>query len=325
MNANPLVWSGRLDSSSSERFHQKIQAFSSLRAEQCASPAVALLRFACDAGVVRNHGRAGARLGPRALCAQLANLCLPEDFSWHLYEAGEVICPADELEKSQQELAQHIHAVRAAGCLPLILGGGHETAWATFQGIKPSSPARRLGVINFDAHFDLRPLQGPEQLGNSGTAFNQIAQWYADNSLPFDYSCIGIQPSSNSLSLWRRSQELGVGVVTAEDLHLRGSGRAEALIEALIERCDEIYLSLCLDVFAAAYAPGVSAPAPLGLTPWQVLPLLQILVASGKVVAMDVVELSPPFDEGQRTAKLAAAMVMAMLNALPSKKVLFRA
>jgi len=44
------------------------------------------------------------------------------------------------------------------------------------------------------------------------------------------------------------------------------------------------------------YAPGVSAPQPLGVLPWQILPLVRQLAASGKVVSYDIAELSPKYD-----------------------------
>jgi formiminoglutamase len=311
----PFIWSGRVDSAAPERFHQRIQPFSVAKA---GPQSVTLLRFACDAGVVRNNGRPGAQLGPRALCEQLANLCVPADFAWDLFDGGEVSCQGDALEESQVALAHKISEVVQTGSVPLVLGGGHETAWGTFQGLmKPITTTQTLGILNFDAHFDLRPLGGKEQRGNSGTPFNQMALWCAGNSYPFDYSCIGIQEQSNSASLWQRARELNVGVVTAEELHLAGPTTAQSLIANMVDRCAGIYLSLCLDVFAAAYAPGVSAPSALGLTPWQVLPLLHQVLASGKVVALEVVELSPPLDEGKRTAKLAASLVMEMLRQLP--------
>jgi formiminoglutamase len=83
----------------------------------------------------------------------------------------------------------------------------------------------------------------------------------------------------------------------------------------MLEKSDNVYLSLCLDVFAAAIAPGVSAPQALGLTPWQIIPALRQLAVSNKVISLDVVELAPNFDLDQRTAKLAALLICDFLTA----------
>jgi formiminoglutamase len=77
----------------------------------------------------------------------------------------------------------------------------------------------------------------------------------------------------------------------------------------MLERHERIYLSICLDVFASAYAPGVSAPQPFGITPIQALPILRRLAESGKVIALDIVELAPNYDPSGITAKLAASLL----------------
>jgi formiminoglutamase len=305
-----FTWKGRSDSPRPERVHQSIKPF--VPHEKIAD-SLTLLGFASAAGIIRNAGRPGADEGPRALRQQLANLCLPEGFFRPLRDAGDVSCPGDELEAAQVSLAQRVQQIRAGGSLPLVLGGGHETAWGVFQGIAPEIGPKKLGILNFDAHFDLRPLP-VDGRGNSGTPFTQIAQWCAQNALPFDYTCIGIQAHSTSQSLWETARQHKVTVVTAEELHLDGLTTSRSAIGNMLDRSEAIYLSLCLDVFAAAFAPGVSAPQALGLFPWQVIPLLRTVLESAKVIAMDIVELSPPRDEGDKTAKLAASMVMEMMS-----------
>ena len=87
-----------------------------------------------------------------------------------------------------------------------------------------------------------------------------------------------------------------------------------AFLDDFMLNLDNIYLSICLDVFAECFAPGVSAPQPLGLTPWQTLPLLKYIIQSGKVVSLDIAELSPALDREQKTARLAALIIAELLN-----------
>ncbi len=68
-----------------------------------------------------------------------------------------------------------------------------------------------------------------------------------------------------------------------------------------------MYVTLDLDVFDPAFAPGVSHPVPGGLAPRHVLRVLQD--AEWTLVGMDVVELNPARDEGDRTAVLAARLL----------------
>jgi formiminoglutamase len=81
------------------------------------------------------------------------------------------------------------------------------------------------------------------------------------------------------------------------------------VVDHAVNQNQIVYVSLCMDVFAAAYAPGVSAPQALGITPWQMIPALRKLAASGKVISYDLAELSPPFDIDSRTTKLAANLI----------------
>ena len=63
-----------------------------------------------------------------------------------------------------------------AGQFPVVLGGGHEVAFGTYLGLarisRSAHPGDRIGILNLDAHFDLRP--GP--VPSSGTPFRQIAE-----------------------------------------------------------------------------------------------------------------------------------------------------
>ena len=204
-------------------------------------------------------------------------------------------------------LDHHIH--------PIVLGGGHETAWGHYQGIYAHYPAS-LGVINFDAHFDLRPLLSDIQ-GHSGTPFLQIAKHRESMDLPFDYFCLGIQPNANTKSLFATAEKLKTHYIEAENLYTNKNENF-AMLDHFITACDKIYLSICLDVFGVAFAPGVSAPQALGLTPWQAIPLLKKITQSGKVISIDFVELSPPLDQHNKTALLAASLIMSYLQTTAS-------
>lgn len=136
--------------------------------------AVALQGFACDAGVARNSGRVGAAGGPAALRRALANLAAhdvgPVD------DLGDVACEGDTLEAAQDAYAAAASTALSAGSLVIGLGGGHEIAWASYLGLSQfleyTGSDEAVGVINFDAHFDLRG----DPRASSGTPFRQILE-----------------------------------------------------------------------------------------------------------------------------------------------------
>lgn len=303
------VWQARADSPAPERVHQRVRIWN----EDAPLPKVgdiALIGFASDCGVRRNGGRGGAQDGPQALRKALAPMCVQNPGS-PIVDFGDIVCPDENLEEAQNALAMMRQYACAQGARSLVFGGGHETAWGHYQGFA-AHLGGRFAIVNFDAHFDLRPLV--EGRGNSGTPFAQIAADRQQRGRGFDYTCIGIQPAANTATLFERARELGVRHILADAIHREGLATTFDLVERITEHTDQIYLSICLDVFAAAFAPGVSAPQAMGLTPSQVLPLLEPLLQSGKVIAIDLVELSPVLDPTGITARLAASIAAEVIE-----------
>lgn len=303
------LWQGRQDSLPNERFFQCVhchdlrEGLPSLIDEKT----FGIVGFASDEGVKRNLGRIGSAQGPQALRQALGKLPFPrQDLT--VYDFGDITCMDTDLESAQRALADLISVMTSDDIRPIVLGGGHETAFGHYLGLIPHLP---VGVINFDAHFDLR--KHAENLSTSGTPFYQIAQLCQKNNYNFDYCCVGIQRAANTQSLFQMAEELAVNYIFADDIHALPIDNFFADIDDFIQHQSRIYLSLCMDVFASAFAPGVSAPQPIGLWPTQVLTLFKRIVKSGKVFTFDIVELCPPYDRDHMTAQLSAMFVFEYL------------
>ena len=306
------LWTGRVDPEDGEagrRWHQVVSALD-------VPPGVALLGMASDAGVARNRGRPGAAEGPAALRRMLANLAWHGGADARLYDAGDVACRDDDLEAAQAAYARRLAGLLRAGHFPIGLGGGHEIAWAAYQGIAEALAGderlERLGIVNFDAHLDLRVPTTPGR-GTSGTPFLQIAEARAAAGLPFRYLCLGASPAANTPALFDRAGRLGVEIVP--DVDADGAA-AEAALARFVAGSSAVYLTFCLDVLPPAVAPGVSAPAGLGLPLHRAVALLRaVLGACGhggpgsRLLVADVAELNPRLDPDGRTARTAARIV----------------
>jgi formiminoglutamase len=275
-------------------------------------PAFAFIGFCCDAGVRRNLGRAGAADGPGAIRHMLAKFPIQRT-DVICYDAGDITCHDDQLEGAQEALAEAVSHLLHRHITPIVFGGGHEIAWGHYQGIAKTVGQKQLGIVNFDAHFDMRPLL-PSNHGSSGTPFLQIAEAHKAANRHFDYNCIGIQPAGNIRQLFDTAKSYETHMLFADDIHHGHMDQCISFLDRIIADNQIIYLSLCLDVFSSAYAPGVSAPQPLGLTPWQLLPLVRKLASSGKVLTYDVAELAPVYDVDQHTAKLAANFIYDIIH-----------
>jgi formiminoglutamase len=295
-------WRGREDleeTGDARRWHHIVRPF-----DADIDGGAVLIGFPCDEGVARNGGRIGAAGGPAALRAALSNL--PQLGEPPLADAGDVCGPNDSLEAAQAKLGEAVARVLKQGALPLALGGGHEMAWGTFQGIAAAHADARLLIVNLDAHFDLREAAQ----GNSGTPFRQIHDWCAMNGRPFEYRVLGISRYANTRALFDRAQAFGVRYWLDEALQTESAlAGVEAALGAEFANFDAVYLTVCLDVLPAAVAPGVSAPGVLGVPLSHVERIVHLVAGSGKLIAADIAEFNPNYDRDGMTARVAARLV----------------
>lgn len=267
---------------------------------------IGLIGYACDEGVKRNQGRIGAAQGPTALRERLAKL--PVHFeSKKIADFGDLICKDNDMEACQNALAQTIKTFLSNGIFPIAIGGGHDIAYGHFKGIYSainSDADKKIGIINFDAHFDLRPV---DHKPNSGTPFNQILNEFDGVS----YFAIGIQQQANTKQLFDIAQKHYVPYALHNECE-SDEKAMEALIDKLqpfIDSNNYLYITIDLDGFSSAYAPGVSAASPLGFDPAFFFKVLSYLLSSLKVKAVDIAELNPALDRDKQTATLAARIV----------------
>lgn len=314
LTPNLSLWQGRSDIPQASCFFQIIKPLDLAKEIPNIDNqlAFALIGFRCDEGIRRNLGRTGAVDGPVAIREMLAKLPVQRQ-NVLIFDAGDILCTDKDLEQAQIALGEVVALLLEKNIIPLILGGGHELAWGHYQGIAKKFPHEQLGIINFDAHFDMRPLL-PNDKGSSGTPFLQIANAHAQANNRLDYNCVGIQVAGNTQQLFETAKKFDAQFILADHLQLGYMDKCVNFIDRIIDQNQIIYLTLCLDVFAAPYAPGVSAPQPLGVTPWQIMPLVRQLADSGKVISYDVAEMCPQYDIDQRTAKLAATFIYEIIH-----------
>jgi len=315
-------WTGRIDDTEDRdafRIHQLIQlidlnqikknTFNQSKINIC------FLGFKSDIGVQRNLGRAGAELGPEYIRKEFANLPVNFDNTTELYDAGDIYCINNNLEDAQEVLRYAVKIILDNGLFPLVLGGGHALSLGHYLGINDyiDQSKKTIGIINFDAHWDLRPYKNE---GSSGTMFSQIADFCATNQKRFNYLCLGLQTSGNTRKLFNRAEELGAKHILAKDFNDENANTISTKINDFIKDNDNIYLTLCSDVFNSASAPGVSAMQPFGMNPEVVLNYIKEIIRTKKVIGFDIAEVSPRFDQDNQTAKLAAVIIYAIINEL---------
>ncbi|WP_185208909.1 formimidoylglutamase [Chryseobacterium sp. C3] len=297
------IWQGRLDGEEL-LFHRIFQRVKEENNYDLISPKDFVLHgFAVDEGVRRNKGRQGAKHAPDIIRKNMSNFpVIRPDFS--LLDFGNITCEDGNLENTQNSLAKNVSKVLLKGGRSVVLGGGHEVTYAHYLGLKTAFPEQKIGMINIDAHFDNR--QPENGVGaSSGTGFWQIAQEGEMHSLH-----IGIQRNSNTLKLFDTAHQYGMKYILADELFFENLPSVYQRINDLLDSVDYLYLTICMDVFNASIAPGVSASAYNGIfADATFMHFYRHILKSEKLLALDVAELNPQFDIQERTARLAATLI----------------
>lgn len=299
-------WQGRIDHPTNRvsfRYHQVVEPINIQEIEECTTPTSTIIGFECEEGVRRNQGRLGAAAAPNAIRSSLSSLpwVLPTENK--LQDAGNIACKDTHLEEAQIELGKAVTNILNSKSKCIVLGGGHETLYGHYLGIREAiGPEKKLGIINIDAHFDLRSY---EIEPSSGTMFRQILEQDTNAS----YFVLGIQRYGNTMELFEKADELGVHYIYEDELITDTSQLYKSEIQEFIDNHDAVLLTLCTDVLNAAFAPGVSAPSPFGLSPQIVRSIIQFVTSHDKTLSFDICEVNPSLDEGGRTTKLGAYFV----------------
>jgi formiminoglutamase len=253
--------------------------------------AVALIGLPDDTGVSLNGGRPGAAQGPAAFRAALSRLgsSEPAGFDWPgVFDAGDLV-PGASLDETHARATDAAGALLDAGLLPVAVGGGHDLTFPFVRAL--SRRVSPLAGVYFDAHLDVRDAPG------SGMAFRRLVEDCGVSALHLH----GFRPYVNAREhhAWFVSHGGRIGDATSPVF----PGDAKHL-----------FASFDLDVLDMAHAPGVSAPNPAGWTPREAQSWVTAAGADPRVRCFDLMELSPPHDEGGRTARLAAHLFLAFLQ-----------
>ncbi len=306
---NKDIWQGRA-SNKSLYLHEKVKCVPLTEIPEAPKKSFALLGYACDEGVKRNQGRIGAVAGSEVIKSSFGRLPNHLASSIQLFDAGSITCPDGNMEVAQENLSMAVNTLLEKKQFPLVMGGGHDMAYGHYHGIKNYLDSKKsgqtIGIINFDAHFDLRQNS---QSNNSGTPFYQIAEECKKEGIDFNYLCLGIRKDANDRNLFQTAKDLNVTYVLSDTFQIQFLDEINTWINAFVKTVDKVYVTIDLDGFSSAYAPGVSAPSPMGFTPHIVLECLKTIISTRKLISLDIAEMNPKFDQDGQTAKLAASLL----------------
>lgn len=266
---------------------------------------IILIGFPSDEGVRRNHGRPGAALAPGEIRKALSELEQGADDAVRnllagARDLGDVVATGD-VEADQVRLAETVAPWLAEGAIPVILGGGHETAYGHF--LAHAAAGQEVSILNWDAHPDVRPLIDGK--GHSGSPFRQAI--LDESGRCRRYVVAGLLPA-------RLVPEHLEFIAQHGGVYHRRSEITLASIEQIYALLTgPVMVSFDMDAVDQTLAPGVSAPADGGMTAELWLHAARLAGRHASTLSMDLVEVNPRFDQGGRTSALAAQTVLAFL------------
>ena len=173
--------------------------------DQSSAKKVSIMGYAGEEGVKRNQGRLGTIEGPASIRKCLGALAHHLPASLPLFDYGDVFTWDGDLEASHQVITELTYQLLQSAHFPVWLGGGHDLAFAHGSAVLryTQEQGKKLGIINLDAHFDLRPLVDGK--GHSGSPFYQLA---SNHPSQFHYLALGIQRAANPKSLFQAADQV---------------------------------------------------------------------------------------------------------------------
>ena len=202
--------------------------------------------------------------------------------------------PKEMVDTVRTFASQIVHSRK----FPVALGGEH----AITPGVVQAFP-RDITVLSLDAHLDFR-----EQYENESYSHACAIRRIADHITVANIAVVGVRSAEKEE--FEEAQHQRLFSIDTFTIERNGLESCIAHTASFLKK-KKIYLTLDIDVVDPAYAPGTSTPEPFGLTPLEVLKIMERFAP--QLVGFDVVEVCPPYDQGQ-TALLAARLTRALIG-----------
>jgi guanidinopropionase len=274
----------------------------------------ALVGVPMDLGVTN---RAGARLGPRAV--RNVERIGPYEHVLRRAPMTEIrvadigdmpMASRFSLEKCIADIEAYTRRIKAAGVIPLSVGGDHSISLPILRALGADRP---VGMVHFDAHCDTSGEYEGTKFHHGGPFRQAVLDGVLDPERSIQ---IGIRGAAEYL--WEFSIESGMTVIHAEEIDAMG-------IDAVIRKAREVvgdgptYVTFDVDGLDPAFAPGTGTPEVGGITPREALAMLRGL-AGIDIVGGDVVEVAPQYDTSTVTAQCAAQILFTQLCLVSIRK-----
>ena len=203
---------------------------------------------------------------------------------------------------------EELRPVYRAGKFPILLGGDHACAPPSVEAYPDGAPS--LGVLYLDAHLDFRASYLGDARSHACSSRRIVEKVGAHNVVVLGVRSVSREEVDDN-------KTIGMPYVTAHEVARDG-------IQASVQRAlnmlktERLYISIDIDVIDPAYAAATGTPEPFGLSPRDVKYVLG--QAAPRLVGLDIMEVAPPYDQGNTSALAARLAREAIVRVLASRR-----
>jgi agmatinase len=219
-------------------------------------------------------------------------------------DCGDVPADPHDLKDHYRRAESAVRKILAAGAMPISIGGDHGVPIPIFRALEDYGPVH---LIQIDAHLDWRDTLNGAREGYSSPIRRASELSHIDQIFQIGLRCQGSARTED----FEAAQAYGVDFTSAYDLHDNG-------MDAVLARIPDggnYYLTIDADGMDPSIMPAVAGPAPGGVTYPQMHKLIHGLVSKGKVLGMDIVEITPTRDVNDITSITASRLITNLIGA----------
>lgn len=216
-----------------------------------------------------------------------------------IFDSGDLELPIGDTARVLYQIEDRAGEILRDGKLPFMIGGEHLVTLGSVRAAAKKYPD--LCIVHFDAHADLRQDYLGVELSHA-CVLRRCWELVGDDRI-FQF---GIRSGDREEFLWAEK-----GHVNMHPFDLKGLSRAVDRISG-----KPVYFTLDLDVLDPSVFPGTGTPEAGGVTFLELLQAVLLVCGKCRVIACDVNELCPPFDQSGVSTAMAGKIVREMLLAL---------
>jgi formiminoglutamase len=229
-------------------------------------------------------------------------------------DAGDARVHVTDLARSRNGVRDAVAAVlgRSASALTIVIGGDHSISAPSVEAFAAHAGGT-VGLVQLDAHMDLRNLDdgGP----SNGTPIRQLLDGGTLEGR--NIAQVGLHAFANARAYRDLARDAGITQISAREVaNSAPADIARRALSAASEHADSLYVTLDMDVLDQAFAPGVPALVPGGMTTWQLFEMMLVIGRHPKVRALDIVEVDPSQDPRRATVRVAVHAMLTFLTGL---------